>query len=447
MSTPPRAAPAAAGRDRDLAAFVHWLQLARLRSVGAILTLAVLVRVLLPAYPIPAVGTLLVCSALLLLSAAGLVALERRVPPKRLLYVLTVVDLAISTTAIGTLLQPFEALLMRPVLLVVIAPVALLSVRGGLVFAALATAAHEVLLGVEQGWALATLTSAASLVYAFMFFLFGGHCTFYGEWLERKNVALADLAQRLRERADEARRANAIKSDFVGAVSHELRSPLNVMLGYLEMLLDRELGPLTPDQVDALTRTRRESVALLDLITGLLDVNRFETGRVPMQLAPVALGPLIQDTCTEVPEQWRHAGVELRVVLPPDLGIVETDRAKLKTVIRNLIQNALKFTDRGHVTVTAAARDAREVTIAVADTGCGIPPDALEYIFESFRQVPGTGGGGVGLGLHMVRRLAHLLGGTVAVTSTVGKGSTFTVTLPRRAPVPRPDPGATVDAA
>jgi signal transduction histidine kinase len=270
-----------------------------------------------------------------------------------------------------------------------------------------------------------------------MFFLFGGHCTFYGEWLERKNAALADLAQRLRESADEARGANAVKSDFVNAVSHELRSPLNVILGYLEMAIDRGLGPLTAEQVEALTRTRKESVALLELITNLLDMNRFEAGRVPIQLAPVALGPLVQETCTEVPEQWRQPGVELRVVMPPDLGIVETDRGKLKTVVRNLIQNALKFTDRGHVTVTAGTRGPREVAISVSDTGRGIPPEALEYIFDSFRQVPGTGGGGVGLGLHMVRRFAHLLGGAVGVTSEVGKGSTFTVTLPRRPPARR----------
>jgi signal transduction histidine kinase len=430
-----RIAAGPAGHDRDLAAYIHWLQLARLRTVAAILALAVLVHFLVPAYPIPVAGTLLVCAALLLLSACALIALERHAPPMRLLYAVSLVDLTIATTAIGTLLQPFEALLIRPVLLIVIAPVALLSVRGGLVFAAFATLGHEIVLGFEQGWSVATFTSTSSLVHGFMFFLFGGHCTFYVEWLERKNATLADLAQRLRESADEARRANAVKSDFVGAVSHELRSPLSTILGYLEMTLDRGLGPLTPEQADALTRTRKESEALLELITDLLDVNRFEAGRVPLQLGPVALGPLIQVTCTEIPEQWRRPGVALRVVMPPDLGIIETDPGKLRTVVRNLIQNALKFTDRGHVTVTAAARGLREITIAVADTGRGIPIDALEYIFDSFRQVPGTDGGGVGLGLHMVRRFVQLLGGTVGVTSTVGKGSTFTVTLPRRAPL------------
>jgi len=316
----------------------------------------------------------------------------------------------------------------------VIAPAALLSMRAGIAFAACATIGHEILLCVDDGWTLATLSSTASLVPAFLFVLFGGHCAFYGEWLERKNAALADLADRLRESADEARRANAIKSDFVGAVSHEFRSPLNVILGYLEMLIDRGLGPLTADQVEAVTRTQRESVALLELITNLLDVNRFEAGRIPLQLAPVALGPLLQETCSAAPEQWRRAGVELRVVLPADLGVIETDAGKLKTVVRNLVHNALKFTDRGHVTVTAALIGTREITIAVADSGRGIPPDALEYIFESFRQVPGSDGGGVGLGLHMVRRLVHVLGGTVAVTSVVGQGSTFTVMLPRRVP-------------
>lgn len=440
---PERPESGVAGHDWDLAAFIHWLQLARLRSVAALLILAVTVHYLVPIYPISAPSVLLVCSALLLLSAAGLTALQTRARLEPLLYAVTLADLLIATVAIGVCLRPFEALLIRPVLLVVIAPVALLSVRGGLVFAALAALGHEILLGFEQGWSVATLLSTGSLVHVFMFFLFGGHCAFYGGWLERKNAALADLAGRLRESADEARRANAVKSDFVGAVSHELRSPLNVILGYLEMMIDRGLGPLTPDQVDALTRTRKESVALLELITSLLDVSRFEAGRVPLQLAPVALGPLIQETCAEVPEQWRHPGVELRVVLPPDLGVIETDPGKLKTVVRNLVQNAFKFTDRGQVTVTAAIRDARDVLIVVSDTGRGIPPDALEYIFDSFRQVPGSDGGGVGLGLHMVRRFVHLLGGTVGVTSRVGKGSAFTVSLPRRAPARRPEaPGA-----
>src|SRR5262249_43009678 len=160
-----RAEPEAAVRDWDLADFIHWLQLARLRSVTGILALTVVVRFLIPTYPIPVVGVLLLCSALLLLSAAGLVALGRRPPLRPVLDALPLADLTIAPPGIGTPLQPFEALLIRPVLLVVIAPVALLSVRGGLVFAAFASVGHEVLLGIEQGWTVATFVGPASLVH------------------------------------------------------------------------------------------------------------------------------------------------------------------------------------------------------------------------------------------------------------------------------------------
>jgi signal transduction histidine kinase len=122
--------------------------------------------------------------------------------------------------------------------------------------------------------------------------------------------------------------------------------------------------------------------------------------------------------------------VQLRRASAPDLPEIETDAGKLKTVVRNLLHNALKFTERGHVTLGAGLDAGGQLAIAVADTGSGIPPDAMQYIFDMFRQVPGAGGGGVGLGLHLVRRLLDVLGGTVGVTSEVGRGTCFTVTLP-----------------
>jgi signal transduction histidine kinase len=115
--------------------------------------------------------------------------------------------------------------------------------------------------------------------------------------------------------------------------------------------------------------------------------------------------------------------------MPSRVGLLVTDRGKLKTVLRNLVHNALKFTTAGEVVVSAAPAAGGAVAFTVRDTGVGIPEDAMPYVFEMFRQVPGTGGGGVGLGLHIVRRFVDALDGTVAVTSTLGVGTTFVVTV------------------
>jgi signal transduction histidine kinase len=261
------------------------------------------------------------------------------------------------------------------------------------------------------------------------------------EWASHLLAGIAEHASIVLQNArllEEVRAASALKSEFVGAVSHELRSPLNVILGYLEMVLDRGLGPLTLEQVDALGRTHRQSIALLEMITALLDLNRFEAGRLPLQRARVDLGALLTELCEHLPDAWRRAGVKIQLELAPDLPVVETDGGKLKTVVRNLLHNALKFTEHGEVTLGATVTSTGELAIVVRDTGCGIPPEALAYVFDMFRQVPGSGGGGVGLGLHIVRRFVEALGGTVNVESAPGRGSCFTVTLPRAAPATEP---------
>ena len=234
---------------------------------------------------------------------------------------------------------------------------------------------------------------------------------------------------------EEIRAASELKSEFIGAVSHELRSPLNVILGYLEMTLDEALGPLTPEQSDSLARVHRYAHALLEMISALLDLNRFEAGRMPLQSEPVSLEALLRELGEQIPDAWRKQGVELSFDCEAGLPVVETDRAKLKTVVRNLVHNALKFTERGSVRVRAGTGPAGHLLISVADTGRGIPDAARDYIFDMFRQVPGSGGGGVGLGLHIVRRFVEVIGGAVQVESTVGRGSRFTIVLPRTLPV------------
>jgi signal transduction histidine kinase len=246
---------------------------------------------------------------------------------------------------------------------------------------------------------------------------------------------------------EEVRLASALKSEFVGAISHELRSPINVMLGYLEMLLDEGLGPISPDQSDALARTRAQTLSLHEMIAALLDLNRLEAGRLPLQLTEISLRDFLEELREQLPENWRRPEVELRLAVVPNLPSIETDPGKLKTVIRNLLHNAFKFTERGQVIVGAGHAPNGDLVITVTDTGRGMPPDALKYIFEMFRQVPGAGGGGVGLGLHLVRRLVTVLGGTISVKSQLDQGTCFTITLPPAAVRGRPAPVARRDAA
>jgi signal transduction histidine kinase len=246
----------------------------------------------------------------------------------------------------------------------------------------------------------------------------------------------ASLVLRNARLLEEVRLASEMKSEFVGAISHELRSPLNVTLGYLEMLQDGALGPLAGEQCDALETIRHESIALLEMITALLDLNRLEAGRLPVARENVDLERLFGEICARLPAEWRRAEVTITVDVAPNVPILRTDPGKLKTIVRNLLHNSLKFTDRGWISLAATLSPGGDVVISVRDTGCGIPAEALGYIFDMFRQVPGTGGGGVGLGLHLVWRLVTVLGGSVDVASAEQRGTEFVVTLPREQTLP-----------
>ncbi|HYD48128.1 MAG TPA: PAS domain S-box protein [Terriglobales bacterium] len=244
------------------------------------------------------------------------------------------------------------------------------------------------------------------------------------------------VAMQAAELYGELERANRLKSDFVATMSHELRTPLNIILGYNDLVLEGEFGPLTPEQREALERVESSARTLLELITATLDMSRLDKGQLPLCFETVDTAPLLRELDREMRELYEDKPrLEFRWHFREPLPVLRTDRVKLKVVLKNLMGNAIKFTERGRIDVYVTA-EVEHIEFRVADSGIGIPPEMLSVIFEPFRQVDSSmtrRHGGVGLGLHIVRRLVELLGGTIAVASTPGTGSTFTVRVPLQA--------------
>jgi signal transduction histidine kinase len=258
-----------------------------------------------------------------------------------------------------------------------------------------------------------------------------------------------DVTESILARA-EAEQANRSKSEFLAVMSHELRTPLNAIDGYAELLELEVHGPLTATQREAVARIRRSERHLLGLINGVLNYSRIEAGVVTYQCKDVELAEILAVCDALTAPQRRAKSLDFHVDgCAPDLH-VHADPDKLQQIILNLLSNAIKFTaPDGRIAVACAAKDAM-VSVSVTDTGRGISPDQLRNIFDPFVQVdtrytrPQEG---VGLGLAISRDLARGQGGDLTVDSTVGAGSTFTLTLPRGQLAPAPDDADDADDA
>jgi len=257
-----------------------------------------------------------------------------------------------------------------------------------------------------------------------------GHVgTQLGRVFERRK---SDRELRAAMRAAEA--ASTAKSEFLANMSHELRTPLNSVIGFAAILLKNKAGTLQPTDLTFLERIQGNGKHLLGLIDQVLDLSKVEAGEMKLQLAATELDRLIHDTVEQMKGHVGDRPISLKAEVPDRLAPIETDPEKLKQVIINLLGNALKFTERGSVTVRVAAdgESRRPTRIDVADTGIGIPADRREVIFEAFRQAENSASrkyGGTGLGLTISRSLCRLMGYRLQVDSEVGRGSTFSIFL------------------
>ncbi|HHY85925.1 MAG TPA: response regulator, partial [Verrucomicrobia bacterium] len=265
--------------------------------------------------------------------------------------------------------------------------------------------------------------------------------------VERKNFEVEQARQALEEKAEQLALTSRYKSEFLANMSHELRTPLNSLLILADQLAENPDGNLTPRQVEFARTIHASGNDLLTLINDILDLSKIESGTVTVDIAAMRFQHLHE----YVERTFRHVaesrGLEFCVELDPELpGSMFTDSQRLEQVIRNLLSNAFKFTEKGRVAMTVAPavegwnpeneilNQARSViAFSVSDTGIGIAPEKQQIIFEAFQQADGSTSrkyGGTGLGLAISREIARLLGGEIRLASAMGQGSTFTLYLP-----------------
>ena len=243
------------------------------------------------------------------------------------------------------------------------------------------------------------------------------------------------LLNEIKDKSRQLEIASRHKSEFLANMSHELRTPLNAIIGFSEVLQECMFGEVNEKQAEYLAHINSSGVHLLSLINDILDLAKIEAGRMDLELSRFDLGEALQNGLTLIRERAGNHGIALALELSPEIGDCVADQRKFKQIMLNLLSNAVKFTPQGgQISVRARCGDGH-VEVAVSDTGVGIAENDLGIIFEEFRQVGSDGlkkGEGTGLGLALTKKFVELHGGTISVQSEVGKGSTFTFTLPER---------------
>ncbi|HTM51453.1 MAG TPA: ATP-binding protein [Bryobacteraceae bacterium] len=252
--------------------------------------------------------------------------------------------------------------------------------------------------------------------------------------LEETNAGVMALYSELDERTQQLRRASELKSRFLSSFSHEIRTPVNSIFALSRILLNRLDGDLTPEQQKQVTFIRESAENLIRLVNDELDVARVEAGKVAVHVSEFAIGQIFGALRGMFKPLLQNPSVSLIFEETRDIPLMSTDEGKVAQILRNLISNALKFTHEGEIRVSANFDPSREVVaVSVRDTGIGIAPQDQERIFDEFVQLDaGDSAGGAGIGLHLSRRLAELLRGTLEVASASNSGSVFTATIPVR---------------
>ncbi|MEO0984172.1 MAG: ATP-binding protein [Cyanobacteria bacterium J06639_14] len=253
------------------------------------------------------------------------------------------------------------------------------------------------------------------------------------------------VEEQLHQTNQQLARATRLKDEFLANMSHELRTPLNAILGITEGLQEGVFGAIDYDQKGALQTIEHSSLHLLALINDILDIAKIESGQITLEKAPTAIASLCQSSLAFIQEPAQRKGLQINLKLPPHPPLVQLDERRIRQVLINLLDNAVKFTpEGGHITLEVCCQrsphDSETVTsspdrlhIAVIDTGIGITPDYTDKLFQPFIQIDSALNrqhNGTGLGLALVKCIAELHGGQVRVTSEVGVGSCFTLDLP-----------------
>jgi PAS domain S-box-containing protein len=252
--------------------------------------------------------------------------------------------------------------------------------------------------------------------------------------------AIRDISERkriertLQKKNRELENANQAKDRFLASMSHELRTPLNAIIGFTGTLLMRLPGPLTADQEQQLRVVQSSSRHLLSLINDILDLAKIESGRVELFHEPVAVNAVVGDVLDSLRSMAREKHLAMVAVLAEEDPVTQTDRRALHQILLNLANNAIKYTERGSISVSAHLNDG-DISFRIVDTGVGIKPEDKARLFQAFAQLDPSSTRrveGAGLGLYISYKLATLLDGSLTFESEFGKGSTFVLTLPHR---------------